>query len=381
MNDKDKLAIYTPGLGVPSETFIQKHIEGLAPGRTVVICDVILSPPAGNWSVNCPIHCRSSHLNWGARLLRKQFTGDKLLPLVDPLLLFLKKQRVRVFLGESLDQSLPLFRLLRGRDIRFFVHAHGHDLARCLQQEEHRRGYLEYSEAAGVISMSQKGKESLVALGLPSDHVHVARYGVDVPQEIPKRTTNSNVVNCIAVGRMTNIKAPILLLESFRRAAGTDSRLHLDYIGGGELFAMASHYVRAWKYQDRVTLHGVQSSHFVTDLMAKSDIFLQHSATDPTNGDMEGLPVAILEAMACGLPVVSTRHAGIPEQVVEEETGILVDEGDVDGMTKGILQLATDPLLRQRMGQAGHRRALQNFTWAKNRDELRALMGLGITID
>jgi glycosyltransferase involved in cell wall biosynthesis len=309
-------------------------------------------------------------------LLRRQLTGAGLLPLVDPLLLFLKKHRVRVLLGESLDQSLPLFRLLRGRDIRFFVHAHGHDLARCLQQEEYRRGYLEYTEAAGVIAMSQKGKDSLVALGLPSDHVRVARYGVDVPQEIPTRATVESDVRCIAVGRMTNIKAPILLLESFRRAAEADPKLHLDYIGGGELFAMAAHYVRAWQLQDRVTLHGVQPSSFVADLMAKADIFLQHSATDPTNGDMEGLPVAILEAMARGLPVVSTRHAGIPEQVVEEETGILVDEGDVDGMAKGILRLAIDPSLRQRMGQAGHRRALENFTWEKNRDELRAVMGI-----
>ena len=376
MNHKDTLAIYTPGLGVPSETFIRRHIEGIAPGRTVVICDTVLSPPAGNWSVNCPIHCTSSRLNWGARLLRRQLTGDGLLPLVDPLLLFLKKHRVRVLLGESLDQSLSLFRLLRGRDIRFFVHAHGHDLARCLQQDEYRRGYLEYSEAAGVISMSQKGKDSLVALGLPSDQVHVARYGVDVTQEIPRTSTVDSIVRCVAVGRMTNIKAPILLLESFRRAAEADPKLHLDYIGGGELFAMAAHYVRAWQLQERVTLHGVQPSPFVADLMAKADIFLQHSAADPTNGDMEGLPVAILEAMARGLPVVSTRHAGIPEQVVEEETGILVDEGDVDGMAKGILRLAIDPSLRQRMGQAGHRRALENFTWEKNRDELRAVMGI-----
>jgi len=110
--------------------------------------------------------------------------------------------------------------------------------------------------------------------------------------------------------------------------------------------------------------------------MAKADIFLQHSVTDPTNGDMEGLPVAILEAMARGLPVVSTRHAGIPEQVVEEQTGILVDEGDVDGMAKGILRLAIDPSLRQRMGQAGHRRALANFMWERNRDELREVMGI-----
>jgi colanic acid/amylovoran biosynthesis glycosyltransferase len=380
MNHKGTLAIYTPGLGVPSETFIRRHIEGIAPGRTVVICDTVLSLPAGNWSVNCPIHCTSSRLNWGARLVRKQLTGDRLLPLVDPLLLFLRKHNVTTILAEYLDQSLPLFRLLRGSGIRFFAHAHGHDMSRCLRQEEYRSGYLDYREAAGLITISQLGKRTLEDLGLPASSIHVVYNGVEVPPILQDRVRGEeDVVRCVAVGRMTNIKAPILLLESFRRAAEADPKLHLDYIGGGELFAMAAHYVRAWQLQDRVTLHGVQPSPVVVDLMAKADIFLQHSATDPTNGDMEGLPVAILEAMARGLPVVSTRHAGIPEQVVEEETGILVDEGDVDGMAKSILRLAIDPSLRQQMGQAGHRRALQNFTWQKNRDELREVMGIGLS--
>jgi len=377
MNLNKKIAIYTPGIGVPSETFIRRHIEGLAPGRTVVICDTALALPAGNWSVNCPVHCTTSRLNWGSRLLRNQLTGGHLLPLIDPLLLFLKKHQVQVLLGEFLDQSLPLFRLLRGTKIRIYVHAHGQDLARCLRHEELRRGYLEYAESAGIFSMSQKGKDSLVALGLPPNLIHVARYGVDVPQDIySKVTTKNQVVRCIAVGRMANKKAPILLLESFRRAAEANSALQLDYVGGGELFVMALHYIRAWHLEDRVFLHGVQPPSFVSDLMAKSDIFLQHSAIDPLNGDMEGLPVAILEAMACGLPVVSTRHAGIPEQVVEEETGLLTDEGDVDGMANNILLLAKDPALRLRMGKEGHRRALENFTWERNRDVLRRVMRL-----
>jgi glycosyltransferase involved in cell wall biosynthesis len=309
--------------------------------------------------------------------LRNQLSTGQLLPLIDPLLLFLKKHQVQVLLGEYLDQSLPLFRLLRGTKISFYVHAHGQDLARCLRHEKFRQGYLEYADSAGVISMSQKGKNSLVALGLPPNLIHVARYGVDVPQDpFSNITNNSQVVRCIAVGRMANKKAPFLLLESFRRAAEANSALRLDYIGGGELFVMAVHYIRAWHLQDRVCLHGVQPPSFVADLMSKSDIFLQHSAIDPTNGDMEGLPVAILEAMARGLPVVSTRHAGIPEQVVEEETGLLVDEGDVDGMAYNILLLAKDPALRRRMGKAGHRRALENFTWERNRDSLRQAMGL-----
>jgi colanic acid/amylovoran biosynthesis glycosyltransferase len=370
------LAIYTPAIGVPSETFIRRHIEDLAPAKTVVICDTVLLPPAGNWRVDYPIHCTSSRVNWGFRLLRRQLTGDRLIPVIDPLLRFIKKHNVEVVLGEYMDRSLPLFRLLRGTGVRFFVHAHGHDVARCLQQDEYRRGYVEYADAAGIIAMSQKGKDALVALGLPPERIQVVRYGVDVPDHVAPNSAEVGKVRCVAVGRMTNIKAPILLLESFRRAVAQNPHLDLDYVGGGELFAMAAHYVRAWHLEDKVTLHGVQPSSFVAEVMNRADIFLQHSATDPTNGDQEGLPVAILEAMAKGLPVVSTRHAGIPEEVVEQETGILVDEGDVDGMATAILRLAADSMLRNRMGAAGHRRALEQFTWQRNRDELRAVMGV-----
>ena len=376
MKTGSSLAVYTPGIGVPSETFIRRHIEGLAPGKTVVICDTVLIPPAGNWNVDCPVHCTSSRVNWGFRLLRRQLTSGRLLPVIDPLLRFIRKHNVGVVLAEYMDQSLPLFRLLRGTGVRFFVHAHGHDMSRCLRQQEYITGYMEYANADGIITISHYGKQRLVDLGLPKERIHVVYNGVDVPECVPPKPAHDGKMRCVAVGRMTNIKAPILLLESFRRAVVQNPHLHLDYVGGGELFAMAAHYLRAWKLENSVTLHGVKPSSFVAEVMNRADIFLQHSATDPTNGDQEGLPVAILEAMAKGLPVVSTRHAGIPEEVVEGETGVLVDEGDVEDMAVAIVRLADDPELRNRMGVAGHRRALDQFTWQRNRDELQRVMGV-----
>jgi len=224
--------------------------------------------------------------------------------------------------------------------------------------------------------MSGKGKEALVALGLPSELIHVVRCGVDVPECLPTRPAKDDKTQCVAVGRMTNIKAPILLLESFRRAYERCPLLRLDYVGGGELLAAAMQYVKCHGLGEVVRFHGVKDSGFVQEIMRKADIFLQHSATDPTNGDMEGLPVAILDAMANGLPVVSTRHAGIPEEVVEGETGLLVEELDVDAMAEGIVRLAQSPDLRVLMGEAGYLRAKEHFSWELNRKRLCEVMGL-----
>jgi len=85
--------------------------------------------------------------------------------------------------------------------------------------------------------------------------------------------------------------------------------------------------------------------------MQKARCFVQHSVV-ASSGDSEGTPVGILEAGASGLPVVSTRHGGIPDVVIEGETGFLVAENDVDGMAQRMVQMATSPDLA---GMLGHR--------------------------
>ncbi|MFM8421765.1 MAG: glycosyltransferase, partial [Verrucomicrobiota bacterium] len=80
------------------------------------------------------------------------------------------------------------------------------------------------------------------------------------------------------------------------------------------------------------------------------------------NGDMEGTPVAIIEAQSAGLPVVSTRHSGILDIVVHNETGFLVDEGDVAAMAEHMCTLLDDPELAKRMGAAGKKRIREHFT-------------------
>jgi len=87
--------------------------------------------------------------------------------------------------------------------------------------------------------------------------------------------------------------------------------------------------------------------------------------------------VAILEAMAHALPVVATRHAGIPESVQETKTGLLVDESDIVSMAEHIVTLARDEALRRSMKLAGWQIARENFTWEREREELLKVLGFG----
>ena len=98
-------------------------------------------------------------------------------------------------------------------------------------------------------------------------------------------------------------------------------------------------------------------------------MFVQHSLVAP-DGDSEGNPVAVMEAQLSGLPVVATRHAGIPEVVIDGETGVLVDEGDVRGMSVAIERLLQDPALCTQLGAAGRCHVEQGFTLDKHLMEL-----------
>jgi glycosyltransferase involved in cell wall biosynthesis len=102
-----------------------------------------------------------------------------------------------------------------------------------------------------------------------------------------------------------------------------------------------------------VTFHGAQSHDFVRDRLERTQFFLQHSVT-AADGNTEGLPTAIQEAMACGCVTVSTRHAGIPEAIDEGRTGFLVDEHDAAGFARAIRTALTAVNLSEMSASARH---------------------------
>lgn len=377
---KGALAIFVPQLGTRSETFIRRHIEELRPGQTAVVAGTASSAIAGHWDPNCPVLLLD---RIGRLRLRQQFVSALLekfgwlLPDTKTAAIrkYLKLHNVTVALGEYLDLSLPWLELCRELGIRFYAHAHGYDVSARLREPIWRAEYRRYNLADGIITINQGSKRRLIELGVEADKIHIVPYGIQIPEEAGA-PSKGDYIRCLAVGRMVAKKAPILTLDAFRRAALTCPKLRLDYVGEGELYPAVRDYIRAMALDDKVTLHGGQPHEKVRELMAHADIFIQHSVVDAETGDEEGLPVAILEAMAAGLPVVSTRHAGIPEAVVEGSTGYLVDEGDVAGMAARIDELAADPELRQAMGKAGWRRARECFSDEREIAQLRSVMGI-----
>jgi colanic acid/amylovoran biosynthesis glycosyltransferase len=146
----------------------------------------------------------------------------------------------------------------------------------------------------------------------------------------------------------------------------------LDVVGDGEERAEVEARVRRRGIADRVRLHGTLPPDRVAELLDAADLFVLNSRT-PEAGDAEGLPVSVLEAMEASLPVVATRHGGIPEAVADGETGILVPERDTAALARALGALAGDAALRARMGGAGRRQVEGRYDLAECTRRLREL--------
>ena len=247
-------------------------------------------------------------------------------------------------------------------------------MSQRLEDPKWREAYLAYNGAAGIITVSEFSRNRLIDIGLEPGLIKVVPYGIDVPDSYCQRT--SETVYCLAVGRMVPKKAPLITIKAFEKASFVCPNLHLDFIGDGVLFSAVEDYVEKNQLSDKITLHGSQPNGFVLDLMKKAGMFLQHSITDPQTGNEEGLPVAILEAMANGLPIVTSKHAGIPEAVISGVNGYLVNEGDENGMAYYIIDLYNDSAMREKLGRNSWLRAKENFSWEVERRQLIEIMNL-----
>jgi colanic acid/amylovoran biosynthesis glycosyltransferase len=351
---KSILAVFAFDLGA---SFIDRHIKEILPGRTVAVGMYGPLPIADLFPVSCPVFLLD---RWTRRLSvrlarRACIPEDRLRD--DAVARFLRRHGVTAVLGEFLDQFLDFVPLLDRMGLPYVVQGHGIDLSAALRKPGMSERYLAYTSARAILTRCEFHRRRLIELGLPAEKIHSNPGGVDVPAEPPQRRSYANK-RFLAIGVMVPKKGPIYLLESFRLAAAQDPDISLDFVGGGPLFPAVRQFVEACGLADRVRLHGFASEETKRRLLRECGVFVQHSLTNPETGDEEGLPAAIQEAMAHGMAVVSTRHSGIPEAVVENVTGLLVDERNVQDMAKAFLQVTSSAL---DLGKAGHRRAAAEF--------------------
>jgi glycosyltransferase involved in cell wall biosynthesis len=146
--------------------------------------------------------------------------------------------------------------------------------------------------------------------------------------------------------------------------------------GDGPLRTMCELLRARSSFRERIALLGAVDAPTGERLRTEADIFTAHNCRGPLSHQEEAFGVSVVEAMAAGLPVVSGRSGSLPELIEHGREGLLVEPGDVEGHADAFLRLASDPGLRQSMGEAGWRRAKERFSCERERGQLRAILGL-----
>jgi colanic acid/amylovoran biosynthesis glycosyltransferase len=218
-------------------------------------------------------------------------------------------------------------------------------------------GYYDalFGHADCVTGLSQHMEERLRSLGCPADRVGQHRIGVD-PQQLPFRAREApedGRVRLLTVARLVEKKGVEFALRGIAQLPpDVRASLHYDIVAGGELRAELEALSGSLGLSAQVTFHGDADSAFVRRTLSDADLFILPSVT-AEDGDQEGTPTVLMEASACGLPVVSTDHAGIPDVIPDGVTGVLVPERDPAAIARAVADLIGAPGRWAEMGRAG----------------------------
>jgi len=205
-----------------------------------------------------------------------------------------------------------------------------------------------------------------------ADRIHRIYNGLNLA-EFGRATFSSDPPSIVAIGRLIVKKGFANLIRACALLVERGRSFQCDIFGEGPLENQLRVQIEQLGLQEFVRLPGPKPQHDLRARLADASVFVLPSVPEPEGG-MDNLPTVIMEAMATGLPVVSTRIGGIPEMVVENETGFRVQPVDPVALAGAIEKLTNERSLGQRLGQAGYERAQRLFSIENNLRELCALV-------
>jgi len=230
---------------------------------------------------------------------------------------------------------------------------------------------LSLPKAKAIICVAESMRANLEEIAGPLPNLHVIPCGVDVSRFTPG--TPRNGFNVISVARFAEKKGSLKSIQAFEILLREFRDAQFSMVGDGPLWEEAKNYVSSKGLTGNIHFLGAMGQSEYLPLLQESNVFIQHSVLTPS-GDSEGTPVAILEASACGLAICSTRHAGIPEAVIEEKTGLLVDEQDINGMADALKKLASNPSLTRSYGAAARKHMEEQYDVVKLSAKIKGLL-------
>lgn len=283
-----------------------------------------------------------------------------------------KKNKIDVVLAQYGPTGNAICQACKALDIPLVVHFHGYDASVKSVIKNNNNYKAVFCIASKVIAVSKEMVRDLKLLGCPTNKIV---YNPCAPDNsfLDLIMRNPKKKQFIAVGRFTDKKAPYFTILAFSKVLEKHPDAMLIFGGEGPLLNTCENLAEYLKIEKSVIFKGVISSEEFKELLKNSLTFVQHSL-EAENGDKEGTPVAILEASAAGLPVISTYHAGIPDVILHNKTGLLSQEHDVDQMAKHMIELLDHPEKAKMLGANGRNRIKENFSLNQHINNLQKIL-------
>lgn len=266
--------------------------------------------------------------------------------------------------------------LLKGLKVpgRLVTVFHGHDLSSYLRN--HRQGVYKrlFSDGDLFMPVSRHWKEKLIELGCSEDRITVHHLGIDVNrfQPVEDKAEVLQRLELLTVGRLVEKKGHASVIKALRDFSCKEDWRY-TIAGDGPLLPWLERLAAELGVQEKIRFTGPLKEKEILPLYRDSHIFLLPSVTGP-DGDCEGIPMVLMEAMAMQLPIISTWHSGIPELVEDGKSGFLVEENDSAGIKAYLIKLASDESLRRHMGVAGRAKVEREFNLHVQNDTLAKII-------
>ncbi|MBE0595980.1 MAG: glycosyltransferase [Desulfuromonadales bacterium] len=367
MANKPAIGVYVPHFLSISMTFIHRQLLGQS-DRFEPLVFTARTENRDVFPFSHPVYCRPR--TWPERAFcraTKRVTGQH--SMLTPSQTFLWKRLLRrhqaglihAHFGPAGLEMLPVARAL---GLPLLVSFHGVDATMALASASYLRSLRDLFAYAHVIAISQVMAERLISWGADPARVEIYHCGVPLDdfryvERVPVRdkVAKGDQLELLQVSNFVEKKGHCQTVAAFAELLRDYPRCRLTFIGDGPLRGAVESQAGELGIGERVRFLGKQPKEQVIPRLEEADIFLHHSVT-AADGDQEGVPTSIMDAMATGLPVVATYHSGIPEIITDRHDGLLVPERDVAVYAQALRSLLGDD---GTLGQRAFARAREEF--------------------